>query len=197
MESLELPEVTDECEDVSHRCLVGRILAPKILNKHDFEDLEDRVRVLQEAPWSVMGSLLVLQPLQPGMAADELDFCWSPFWVQVHGLPFEKMTCAHREVIGNRIGRLLEFEALSDGPLLHRSFLRLRVEVDVTKPLLQGFVLRHRGDSGPGNDGIKVYYKYEKLTEFCYDCGRIGHDKQACKFVSRKEGLSSSYGPNQ
>lgn len=84
MESFELPEVTDECEDVSHRCLVRKILAPKILNKlavtkilltawktragvsitpwkeniylFQFEDLEDRSRVLLEAPWSVMES---------------------------------------------------------------------------------------------------------------------------------------------
>ncbi|KAI8011283.1 hypothetical protein LOK49_LG06G00979 [Camellia lanceoleosa] len=144
-----------------------------------------------------MGSLLVLQPLQPGMAAEELEFRWCPFWVQVHGLPFEKMTRAHGEVIGNRIGRLMEIEALSDGPLLHWSFLRLRVEVDVTKPLLQGFVLHRRGGTRPGDDGVKVYYKYEKLSEFCYDCGSIRHDKQSCKFVSRETGLSSGYGPNQ
>ncbi|KAL7264932.1 hypothetical protein ACSBR1_002812 [Camellia fascicularis] len=225
MYSFELPEVTDECEDVSHRCLVGKILAPKILHKpavtkilltawkprasvsitpwkenlylFQFDDLEDRSRVLLEAPWSVMGSLLVLQTLQPGMAAEDLDFRWSPFWVQIHGLPFGKMTRAHGEVIGNRIGRLVEAEAPSDGLLLHRSFLRLRIEVDVTKPLLQGFILYRCDCSGPVGDGVKVYYKYEKLTEFCYDCGRIGHDNLSCKFVSREDGRNSGYGPHQ
>ncbi|KAL7163700.1 hypothetical protein ACSBR2_039761 [Camellia fascicularis] len=63
------------------------------------------------------------------------------------------MTRTHGEVIGNRIGRLVEIVAPSDGLLLHRSFLRLRVE-------------------------------------------RLGHDKLACKFVSREEGLHSGYGPN-
>ncbi|KAL7243136.1 hypothetical protein ACSBR1_015537 [Camellia fascicularis] len=225
MDSFELPEVTDECEDVSHRCLVGKLLAPKILHKpavtkilltawkprasvsitpwkenhylFQFDDLEDRPRVLLEAPWSVMGSLLVLQTLQPEMAAEDLDFRWSPFWVQIHGLPFGKMTRAHGEVIGNRIGRLVEVEAPSDGLLLHRSFLRLRVEVDVTKPLLQGFILYRCNCSGPVGDGVKVYYKYEKLTKFCYDCGRIGHDNLSCKFVSREDGRNSDYGPNQ
>ncbi|KAI8001810.1 hypothetical protein LOK49_LG09G00893 [Camellia lanceoleosa] len=225
MEALELPEATDECEDVSPRCLVGKILAPKTLNKpavskillaawkaragvvitpwkenvflFQFEDLADRLRVLQEAPWSVMGSLIVLQPLPLGKAIDELEFRWSPFWVQVHGLPIDKMTRAHGEVIGNRIGRLMEIEAPSDGLLLHRSFLRLRVEVDVSKPLLQGFILYRRDSLGPVGDGLKVFYKYERLSDFCYDCGRIGHDKLACKFVSREEGLHSGYGPNQ
>ncbi|KAL7205888.1 hypothetical protein ACSBR2_018744 [Camellia fascicularis] len=224
MEAFELSEVTNECEDVSPQCLVGKILAPKILNKpavtnillaawksragvvvtpwkeniflFQFEDLEDRSRVLQEAPWSVIGNLLVLLPLPLGKAIDELDFRWSPFWVQVHGLPLAKMTRAYGEVIGSRIGRLVEVEAPSEGLLIHRSFLRLRVEVDITKPLLQGFILYRRDSSGPVGEGLKVYYKYEKLSEFCYDCSRIRHDKMACKFVSREEGLQSGYGPN-
>lgn len=224
MEAFELPEVTDECEDVSPRCLVGKILAPKILNKpavanillaawksragvvvtpwkeniflFQFQELEDRTRVLHEAPWSVMGHLLILMPLPLGRAIDELEFRWNPFWVQVHGLPLAKMTRAHGEVIGSRIGRLVEVEAPSDGLLIHRSFLRLRVEVDVTKPLLQGFILYRRDSTGPVDEGLKVYYKYEKLSEFCYDCGRIGHDKMTCKFVSREEGLQSHYGPH-
>lgn len=33
MDSFELLEGTDECDDVSHRCLVGKVLAPKLLNK--------------------------------------------------------------------------------------------------------------------------------------------------------------------
>ncbi|KAL7191018.1 hypothetical protein ACSBR2_023152 [Camellia fascicularis] len=88
MDSFELPEGTDECEDVSHRSLVGKILASKILDKlvvtsilleawktrvgvsitlwkesiylFQFEEVTDRRRVLEEAPWSVMGSILIL-----------------------------------------------------------------------------------------------------------------------------------------
>ncbi|KAI8024826.1 hypothetical protein LOK49_LG02G00251 [Camellia lanceoleosa] len=192
MEALELPEVTDECT-------AGVVITPWKENifLFQFNDLEDRLRVLQEAPWSVMGSLLVLQLLPLKKAIDELDFRWSPFWVQVHSLPCDKMTRAHGEVIGNRIGQLVEIEAPSDGLLIHRNFLRLRVEVDVSKPLLQGFILYRRDSSGPVGNGLKVYYKYERLSEFCYDCGCIRHDKLACKFVSREEGLHSGYGPSQ
>ncbi|XP_028069490.1 uncharacterized protein LOC114272020 [Camellia sinensis] len=223
MDSFELLEGTDECEDVAHRCLVGKVLAPKLLNKpavsnillgawkiragvsitpwndnvyfFQFEDVGDRQRILDESPWSVMGNLLVLQPLQLGRATIELEFRWSPFWVQVHGLPIDKMTQGHGEVIGNRIGYLVEVEAPLTGLLLHRNFLRLRVEVDVVKPLLEGFILHRRGNTGLVGDGIKVFYKYEKLTEFYYDCGRIGHDNASCKFVSKEEGLNSGYGP--
>ncbi|CAL5376913.1 unnamed protein product [Camellia sinensis] len=185
MDSFELLEGTGECEDVSHRCFVGKVLAPKLLNKpavsnillgawktragvsitpwndniyfFQFEDVEDRQRVLNESPWSVMGSLLVLQTLQLGRATAELEFQWSPFWVQVHGLRIDKMTRAHGEVIGNRIGRLVEVETPTTGLLLHRNFLRLRVEVDVLKPLLQGFILHRRDNTRLVGDGSKSF----------------------------------------
>ncbi|KAI8031044.1 hypothetical protein LOK49_LG01G02339 [Camellia lanceoleosa] len=91
MECFELLEGLDECEDVSNLDLVEKILAPKILNKttvsnilmgvlktrakvlispwnnnmffFQFGKAEDRREVLMEAAWSVMGNLLVLQPL--------------------------------------------------------------------------------------------------------------------------------------
>ncbi|GMP47509.1 hypothetical protein CsSME_00015204 [Camellia sinensis var. sinensis] len=225
MESFDLLEGTDENEDVSGRCLVGKILTPKILNKQavlniihsawktrksvrisswndnaylfQFEELAGRQKVLEDAPWSVMGSLLVLQPVQPRMVTSELEFHWCPFWVQVHGLPIEKLTRGHDETIGRRIGQLVSMEAYMEGLLLQRNFLTIRVKVDVTKPLLQGFILHRKEESEvPDGAGIKVLYKYEKLAEFCYDCGRIGHDRNACKVVSREDGLNSGYGPD-
>ncbi|KAL7239081.1 hypothetical protein ACSBR2_005057 [Camellia fascicularis] len=129
-------------------------------------------------------------------ATSELEFRWCPFWVQVHGLPVDKMTTSHGETIGNRIGRLIEVKARSEGLLLERSFLRLRVDVDVTKPLLQGFILHRRGALRVEIDDVRVLYKYEKLSEFCYNCRQIGHDNLSCKFVSREKGVNFRYGPS-
>ncbi|GMP54839.1 hypothetical protein CsSME_00019872 [Camellia sinensis var. sinensis] len=223
METLDLSEGCDECEDVSELCLVGKILNPKILNRtaisnilqsawkprsqlvispwgdnvylFQFSKSEDRCKVLAKAPWSVMGNLLVLQPLHLGMAISDFDFRWCPFWVQVHGLPLDKMSKKHGESIRNHLGKLIEFKALSDGLLLGRSFLRIRVELDVTKPLLQGFILHRRTLSGEPMTDFRVFYKYEKLSDFCYDCGRIRHDNTSCKFISRADGTNSGYGP--
>ncbi|KAL7222004.1 hypothetical protein ACSBR1_023845 [Camellia fascicularis] len=157
-----------------------------------FEKADDRQRVLQEAPWSVMGSLLVLQPLLLGKAVEDMEFKWSPFWVQVHGISVAKMTRQNGEIIGRRIGNLIGVEALHDGLLLNRSFLILRVDVDVTQPLPLGFILHQLGHK---EEESWISYCYEKLSDFCYDCGRIGHDKSSCKFVSRAEGQKSGFGP--
>ncbi|CAL5355858.1 unnamed protein product [Camellia sinensis] len=141
-----------------------------------------------------MGFLLVLQPLSLGKPVEDMEFKWSPFWVQVHGVPVAKLTRQNGEIIGRRIGNLIGVEALHDGLLLNRSFLRLRVDVDVdvTQPLPLGLILHQ-----PGNEEKEswISYRYEKLSDFCYDCGMIGHDNSSCKFVSRAEGQQSGYGP--
>ncbi|KAL7184403.1 hypothetical protein ACSBR2_026540 [Camellia fascicularis] len=212
------------CSDVvSHRCLIGKILAPKRLNipavssivkgawktrasfsiapwndnlfLFTFEDAEDRRWVLQEAPWSIMGNLMILQPLQKGTPVTDLEFLWSPFWVQVHGLPPEKLTKANGELIGNRIGRLIRVEAHCEGLLLYRNFLRIRVELNISKPLPRGFFLQHNDSLHGVSSNPWISFKFEKLSDFCFDCGRIGHDRKACKFVTREEGMRSGYGP--
>ncbi|KAL7171277.1 hypothetical protein ACSBR2_036010 [Camellia fascicularis] len=159
-----------------------------------FVDSENRSWVLQKAPWSIMGHLLILQPLEVGLPVSEIQFNWCPFWVQIHGLLVEKMTKANEEIIGHKLGRLLCVEAHCEGLLLYRNFLRIRVEIDVTKPLPRGFVL-NRGVSPPvvGSNSW-ISFKYEKLSDFCFDCGRIGHERTVCKFVSRDEGRASGYG---
>ncbi|KAI8022776.1 hypothetical protein LOK49_LG03G00471 [Camellia lanceoleosa] len=135
-----------------------------------------------------MGHLLVLQPLIAGKSTSDMEFNWSPFWVQVHGLPVAKMTRKNAQIIGQRQGNLIGVEALHEGLLLERSFLRLRVEMDVTKPLPLGFFLQANSSSPDTVHEVWVSYKYEKLDEFCYDCGRLGHNNTLCKFVSREAG---------
>ncbi|KAL7181875.1 hypothetical protein ACSBR1_040731 [Camellia fascicularis] len=146
-----------------------------------FEDDEGRQWVLEEAPWSVMGNLMVLKPVELG----------SP----VHGLPMEKITKTNGETIEQRLGRLIRVDGHCEGLLLNRSFLRLRVELDVTKPLPRGFFLKQFGTSTRATKELWIDFKIEKLSDFCFDCGRIGHDRNSCKFVTREEGRTSGYGP--
>ncbi|KAH7843328.1 hypothetical protein Vadar_015228 [Vaccinium darrowii] len=215
----DLEEGSDDSEVIKSHCLAGKILSPKNLNNlavsnvirtawktrsefsivpwsnntflFRFEDEEDRKAILSDGPWSVMNNLLVLHPLEEGIAITEIDFTVCPFWVQVHGLPVDKMTRNNAEAIGRRFGNLLGVEAATDGLLLNRSFLRVRVGINLELPLPKGFWLRRTTNSGTDR---WIWYKYEKLADFCYACGRIGHDNKGCRFVSREAGLTSGYG---
>ncbi|MEX5533454.1 hypothetical protein, partial [Pseudomonas syringae] len=53
--------------------------------------------------------------------------------------------------------------------------VKVLVELDVMKPLMQGIY------TGNQKDGLFwVDFKYEKLPQFCYFCGIIGHSDQFC-----------------
>ncbi|KAI8010323.1 hypothetical protein LOK49_LG06G01269 [Camellia lanceoleosa] len=208
-----------KAETVSKFCLIGKVLAPKILNRNavssiinsawklrgtltisawsdniflfHFTEVEERNRILFESPWSIMGSLLVLRTLSAGQTAAEVDFNWCSFWVQAYGLPFHNMTRQTGEILGRQVGHLVQVEAQSEGLLLNQSFLRFCVAINLQEPLPKGVWLKRP----QGGSAIWVFFKYERLSDFCYDCGRIGHDNKICKFVSKEQGLAFSYGP--
>lgn len=70
--------------------------------------------------------------------------------------------------------RLVE-ESKVEGCIL-RGFIRVRVLVNILKPLLTGCWI-------PRVNKAKVWvvFKYEKLQGFCYNCGILGHEKMSCK----------------
>ncbi|KAI8528202.1 hypothetical protein RHMOL_Rhmol12G0132200 [Rhododendron molle] len=218
---LDLEEGSGETGVVGNLCLVGKVLNPKLLNTtaitnicttawktrspfsvtswnnniflFRFEEIEDKEMVLSDRPWSIMNSLMVLQPVVNGIAITDHDFSVSPFWVQIHGLPVGKMNRANAEIIGKRFQKLLAIETSPDGILLDRSFLRIRVNINLELPIPKGFWLRSQSVL---MKDLWISYKYEKLSDFCFACGRIGHDNRSCRFVPRDGGSNSGYGPD-
>lgn len=65
--------------------------------------------------------------------------------------------------------------------------MRIRVEVDLSQPLMRG--LRIRLDEG----GARwLSFKYEKLPYFCYTCGMLGHRDMDCSQRFEEEHDSDS-----
>ncbi|KAF4372141.1 hypothetical protein F8388_000357 [Cannabis sativa] len=85
-------------------------------------------------------------------------------------LPFLSKTEALAKILGNMIGKFLEVfeDSLNEG---WGPFLRMRVEIDVSKPLLRGQLVTFPWM----NDELWIDYRYERLPDFCYECGIIGH----------------------
>lgn len=157
-----------------------------------FKEAEDRELVLEDRPWSIMNSLLVLRPVEPGVTIPDHDFFVSPFWVQVHGLPVEKMNRANAEIISKRFPKLLAFESNPNWIILDRSSLRVRLEINLGLPVPKGFWLKLKSIL---EKDLWISYKYEKFSDLCFACGRFGHDNRSCRFTPRNDGLSFGYGP--
>lgn len=106
----------------------------------------------------------------------EIPFVHCPFWVQIHGAPFEGISKENARKIGSRIGSVLAVEDPIVDNRIIRGFMRVKVSIDITKPLVTGFWV-------PRKEFPKVWVMllYEKLQDYCYNCGCIGHDQKECR----------------
>ncbi|KAF7826245.1 reverse transcriptase [Senna tora] len=180
-------------DNVNRRMIYGKIIAERILNKGTVKGLIQKVwnvsngltiaevgknaflftfskesdcrRVLCEGPWTVMGHLINIVPWQPLKAVEEMDSPYCDFWVQFH--------------VENPWVR----------GAVTRSFGRARVKLDIREPFLGGLWVPR-----PNLPKLWVAMKYEKLQNFCYGCGVLGHDIKGCDKEGGGEEQEGDYG---
>jgi hypothetical protein len=102
-------------------------------------------------------------------------------WVQVHDLPMGFM----REKVGIKladyIGTFVEYDK-NNNSSFWRQHMRIRVKVDVRKPLKKEFKVKDKEGAW-----CTVKFKYEKLGVFCFVCGIMGHSENKCEILFAKE----------
>nr|XP_023870303.1 uncharacterized protein LOC111982915 [Quercus suber] len=137
-----------------------------------FQKKDDMERVLLLSPWSFDKYLLILHKMVRSEAVKDIKFNKAPFWIQIHGLP---IMCKTKEVgmsIGATLGKVEKVDANTKGYCLGNS-LHVRVILDISTPLCHGRKV-HLGEHG-----LRwVDLKYERLTIFCYLCGRVDHNER-------------------
>ncbi|XP_065618457.1 uncharacterized protein LOC136062818 [Quercus suber] len=144
--------------------------------------------VEKSGPWNFDNNLLLLCRWRKGLSSKNISFSHSPFWVQIWGLPFENMTEDIGRDIGSKIGRVLEVDKraiLAD----QAKFLRIRVEVQIEKPLRRGGFVKSDEDGR-----VWVDFRYERLPTFCYRCGILGHDEKHCQAILLEHSSGRQYG---
>ena len=138
-------------------------------------------------PWTLKGAHLNLQEWRPDLTWEEVDFSWSTFWIQVHELPPCWQNKENLERIGGKAGRVKEVDSVGENIYQGRLFIRIRVDVNITKPLLPSFFLPR-----PRLNDLWINLKYEKLPDTCFNCGLLDHDGRSCDINPLK--LSNQFG---
>lgn len=142
-----------------------------------FKDLTEKYRILQGRPWAVQGVLMCIKEWNEFMVLEDVSFKETPVWVQFHNMPLGLMEEEENiQNMGSLVGRLVWYERPKVKDRLHRSFARVRVLIEVDKPLVTEFWMDR-----PGSSEVKIGVKYERVSFFCYKCGMIGHDFKSCK----------------
>jgi hypothetical protein len=139
-----------------------------------FTDKEHISKILGQVR-NVNGYLLALQPWSPNATLGDLTLKPVPFWIQVHGLPLSNMSLKNSIAIGKGLGNLLKIDPANGVDSTFKSFMRLQVEVDVSKPLNPGFLFTRNDKSTSW-----ISLKYERLDIYCSECGMVGHKESSC-----------------
>lgn len=117
---------------------------------------------------------MCLQYWIPEVSPHEICFDLNPFWIQVHNLPTEFLNPINTRTIVQKAGRVIDIEdSIIEGRIL-RTFMRARIEIDVTKPLPTGCWVPRKN-----LPKIWVIYRYERLQDLCFKCGALGHEQRA------------------
>ncbi|CAL9002135.1 unnamed protein product [Prunus brigantina] len=158
----------NDIEDVGERLktsLVGKVLTTNAFNREAFKQTmvkiwstarevvvkdigetlflfifateADRQKVLRGGPWNFDKALVLLETPDGSVAPSKMILNYADFWVQVHNVPLSCMSTNMGRQIGNSFGRCLDVMEGMDGECLGK-FLRIRVSVDVSKPLRRG-----------------------------------------------------------
>ncbi|MBA0880649.1 hypothetical protein Goshw_021986 [Gossypium schwendimanii] len=131
-------------------------------------------RVEKNGSWNFNSYLLVLHWLKEGEYPLSVQLNWVDFWMIIHDLPLGFMSKAIAKQLGSFIGAFLEYDT-STTQLGYKRIIRINVRIDVRKSLK-----RKKNLTLSNGKPIYVRFKYEKLTLFCFFCGKIGHGESFC-----------------
>lgn len=133
-----------------------------------FASSRDRDLVLRSGPWFFNRHLVALNLFDLKVNPTVIPFIRVPFWIQAHGLPYTHRTDTMARSLGGIFDGFIEWDKYA----AHRYgvSLRIRAWLNVDKPLRRGQMVA-AGSGAP----LRVSFKYEKLGNFCFRCGKLDH----------------------
>ncbi|XP_075636519.1 uncharacterized protein LOC142608713 [Castanea sativa] len=146
-----------------------------------FDNEKDVDRILASEPWSFDKHLVVMQKYDGNSPLQDIKFDRTRIWVQVHGIPLKYMSFEAGIKICEVIGDVTKPSdtKLFDGG----NFIRLHVSIDLSLPLCHGRII----SLSEGNEAW-VSFKYRRLPNICYWCGRLTHDDRDCDLWIESKG---------
>lgn len=161
----------------SHNLII-RAIGPNLF-AFQFLHWRDKEKVMNGRPWCWENNLVVLNEIKGDELPKTVNLNFSPFWIRVRNLPFNCRSDAYVRALTKDIGEFIEIE---EDVLGLERYRRIRIAMDITKPIRRNQKIKDRG----GNVVI-VNFKYERLPYFCLACGVIGHSERDCVVVSEEE----------
>ncbi|KAL3626525.1 hypothetical protein CASFOL_030074 [Castilleja foliolosa] len=156
-----------------------------------FEEQSDTARILNST-WTFRDHHIAIAHWPPDKSLPEINLSKIKFWIQAIGLPISYTNHDTAKLIGDSIGSFVKADLASSSARWKKA-LRIQIEVDLFQKLHSAISISVKGKSK-----IIAEIRYERLTEFCYHCGLIGHRIIICDEAINHIGdrkISEIYGP--
>lgn len=92
---------------------------------------------------------------------------------QLNNIPFGMINKFYGKRIGKSIGKIIDYVVDKDG-VGWDAFLRLKIWVDITKPLVRGCLIQNQ------DKPLWISFKYKRLPNFYFNCDLIKHSESRC-----------------
>lgn len=140
----------------------------------------DIKKVVDRSPWSFNRKALIITRMKEGDVPRGVRLNSLDLWVQIHDLRVGFMTQKIVKEVGNYIGCFVEScpRNFKEGC---KEYLRVRVTIDLSKPLKRRMKIRKAGDGWEW-----ITFKYENVPTFCFICGMLGHSEKFCSVLFEK-----------
>lgn len=153
-----------------------------------FYHWRDKLRVMEGQPWHFDNHAILLDDIEGKGNPSNMELYKLPLWVRVYNLPFRgRLNILNLESVGKKIGEYIRLD--SSGSVGIDKSIRMRIKIDVRKPLTTKIKIKLRG-------GAEEWYdvKYERPPLVCYYCGKLGHGLKDCEECLDAENPILMYG---
>lgn len=133
----------------------------------------DRTHTLEGCPWLLDRNALLLSLIPEGADPENIELTMMHVVVRLQNIPRPLRNPEIGRSLGAKLGLVEDLFVQKGG--FYQGYIRVRVQLNISEPLLWGTFLRTR-------DGVRhwVSFSYERLPMFCYLCGVIGHLEKKC-----------------
>ncbi|KAM0844500.1 hypothetical protein ACQ4PT_057007 [Festuca glaucescens] len=139
----------------------------------DFSGEADYKFVIKGGTWHHRHDAVIVVPFGREQCAADARPLAFPIWVRVYDLPRTLMTRKKGTTLLEQL-EVMEVDT-DDGEQASGPFLRVRVRWPVRQPLVYTLPVSRKERVTRHN------IRYERVPNFCFFCGRIGHARKECK----------------
>nr|POE93730.1 uncharacterized protein CFP56_30503 [Quercus suber] len=137
-----------------------------------FELSEDVDNIPKGGPWFIGQHFLAIRQWEPEFQASSTTLSSVAMWIRLLELPIEFYEHNALLKISRAIGLVLCIDAHTANGAKGR-FACLCVQINLDKPLVRTIYLGR----------LKQSIQYEGIGTLCFECGRIGHNREVCPFL--------------